>query len=458
MCDIVNPHAWSKTKWFGNKYFNIAGAYTCPPQDAPDCTDNFSLWKTSLDDCCPVKINNTYIGANHGYTCCDQVTAISHDKTEQDIGSVWVDNDGKTYCLVKIPDENTLCFVKFDDASMATGYMDYGKPEGMLLHRSSALHTEPVEFSERADAQLYQSFNHYRIKLLVGTQEMSIHKDFCQTCDTVTVETAYDIIYVPAMLHYLMANVGSNTNASQCSDEITESYLRVYTKYVFCENGSVSTYCAFDIHKDIDVQYFGLVQSMKTAENPYAYIPDTVYDTLTPQDNTQIFWFYRDTWNSLQKAPYRYYQFKDATCTEGMALVFDREYGWGSNEMRLSRLDYAGMYYRTRKQYPAFISGGQLKAGDRFEGFAARMPISQYDSDLMAVCWYYIGDDIVLLIDTLKAVDKEITLPVCMDRRAVQVLDISEFCHEPQSVIEAQKLHFHTDGKGYLVVKLRPAT
>ena len=450
-CDIVNPHAWSKTKWFGNKYFNIGGLYTCPTDAAAACVDDLTLWKTSLDDSCPVKINGTYIGANHGYYCCDQVTVPAHDKTEKDIGSVWTDDKGQTYCLVKIPDEDTLCFVKFDEESMETGRFDFGRPEAVLLHKSGALHQEPVQFAERVDAQLYQSFNHYEIKLFTDRQERSVHEDFLQICDTVTVETAYDIIYVPAMLRYLMEHVGHNTNASQCSDEIAESYLRMYVRHVFCENGSVATYCGFDINRDIDVQYFGLVQSMRTAENPIAYIPDTVYEQLTPQDGTQIFWLSRDTWKSDEKAPYRYYQFKDSTCKDGMALVFDRNYGWGSNEVRLSKLDYAGMYYRTRKQYPAFISGGSMKAGTHFEGFAARMPLNQYDPDLTALCWYYIGEDIVLMLDTHKAVNKDIALPACMRGRNMEILDCSNVT---DISLQDSKLHICTDGYGYLVLKL----
>ena len=454
-CDIVNPHEWSKTRWFGNKFFNIAGAYTCPSTEPADCVDNLALWKISLDDSCPVKINGTYIGANHGYYCCDQVTVPSHDKSEADIGSVWIDEEGKSYCLVKIPDEDTLCFVKFDEESMATGRFDFGRPENVLFHKSGAQHIGPVCFTERVDAQLYQSFNHYTVKLLTDEQERSVNEDFLQKCDTVTVETAYDIIYVPAMLRYLMERVGSNTNASQCSDEIGESYLRLYVRHVFCENGTVSTYCSFDINKDIDLQYFGLVQSMRTAEAPYAYIPDTVYDQLTPQDGTQTFWFYRDSWNSEQKAPYRYYQFKDSSCKEGMALAFDRNYGWGSNEMRLSRLDYAGMYYRTRKQYPAFISGGKLEAGMHIDGFAARMPLSKRDSDLTAMCWYYINDEIVLMLDTHKAVDKDVDLPDSLIGRKMEIHDSSASCDLSKLTLDGNKLHISFDGYGYLVLRLR---
>lgn len=445
-CSIVNVNWWA-----GNHYFNIEAACTCPSADAPDCLDNVKLWKEAHDDICPISINRTYVGANHGMDCMEIITAPAHGKTNDDIGSVWIDSKGQTYCLVKVNNADKLCFVRFDEVSMENGIMRYGRPEGVLKHQKNALHTEDVIIKEWFGSQLRPCYNHYQLRLFVDGDQIDPFTDRLQECGCVSVEKEYDIIYIPAMLRMLMDNVGKNDNASMCAEQLRERYVRVCIRYDFHENASTSVYVSYQFAKDVEIEYLGLVQSQMIADKPYAYVPDTTYDVLTQQDETQKFHFTKDTWRDAGKIPYRYYQFKDTSCNDGMALVYDRNYGWGSNETRLKKSDRAGYYNSTRKLYPAFVSGGKMAVGTQVEGFAARMPFSKYDPDLTAFCWYYIGDDIVLLIDTHKAVDKEIVLPECMHGRKMEILDRK---NAVAVSFDETKLRVRFDGYGYLVARL----
>jgi hypothetical protein len=72
----------------GNKYFNIAAAYTSDAAAEPGDIGGLSSWKSCSDDICPPNINDTYIAANHGFNCVDKITSTAHNKTELDIGSV----------------------------------------------------------------------------------------------------------------------------------------------------------------------------------------------------------------------------------------------------------------------------------------------------------------------------------------------------------------------------------
>jgi len=449
-------------EWAGNHYFNIEAVYTCPKQCEEGTISELSLWKASHDDICPLKVEGTYIGANHGFNCVDKIIAAEHGKTEADIGSVWMDQAQQTYCLVKVPDKDTLFFVVFDDKNMADGKMHYGKTEGSLMHVSGAVHKDSVLIGNRVGTQLWQCFNHYTAAFLKDGVPCDAVQDGVLHGESFSYVTEYDLIYVPAMLQYLMKNVGHNTNDSQCSDEIEESYLRVSVTYEFHENGSVSSYHKIKCNRDIDVDYIGLVQSMCVAgwphsdESgvPYTYVPDTVYDQLTAHEDDTKHTFGRDNWNSANKAPYRFYQFADENAQKGMALVYDRQYGHGDNATRGARLETAGWYHISKKQYPAFISGCMLSKGEELDGFAARMPLYKYDEDMTGVCWYWIGEDIVLLIDTHCAVDKAIKLPAYMDGRKIEILDRTDNCTMEQEEIRKSKLKFKTDGYGYLVVKL----
>jgi len=448
-CSKVNLNWWA-----GNPYFNIEAAYTCPAESECEDISSFSLWKESHDDICPVFVQGTPLGANHGFNCVDRVTAPSHGKTEADIGSVWLDSGDRTFCLVNVPDPHTLWFVLFDDKSMTHGKMSFGVPSGKLVHGFGATHTEDVTIEARSNTQLWQSFNHYSMKFLVDGEVRDIKGDSVFDGDKFEIETQYDIIYVPAMLRHLMHNTGNNTNESQHSEEIEESYLRVNVKYEFRENGSVTTYCSFWINKELELGYIGLVQSMAVDSTTYTYVPDTSYKNLTVQGSSSIHFFSRDTWDSEEKAPYRYYQFADVSCGKGMALAYDRRFGWGTNEKRVRCLEHAGRYYTTRKMYPAFISGGKLSAGEHVDGIAVRMPLYRYDEDMTAVCWYWIGDEIVLMIDIHSAVSKEIRLPEYMNDRKIEILDKTESVKIGQSAINSAKLKVHSDGYGYVVIRL----
>lgn len=449
-CSIVNINWWAE-----NHYFNIETAYTCPSGDAAGCLDHLIQWKEAHDDLCPLPINGTYVAANHGMNCLEIITAPSHGKTNDDIGSVWLDSENRTYCLVKIPNADKLCFVLFDEKCMTRGIMGYGRPEGALRHKENALHADDVIIKERADGQLRPSYNHYSIRLLVDGRQVDPYTDFEQVCDCVSVETRYDVVYVPAMLRHLMENVGQNDNASMHAEDIRERFARVIIRYDFHENGSTSVYSSYDFQQSVDLDYIGLAQSMTVEEKPYAYVPDTVYDVLTQQDETQKFRFTKDAWRDQTKVPYRYYQFKDASCAEGMAVIYDRKYGWGDNETRLANSQYAGYYNNTRKMYPFLVSGLKLAPGTCIDGFAARIPIRKYDPDLTAVCWYWIGDEIVLMIDTHKAVDKDICLPDYMEGGKIEIHDHSGSCDLSKVNLCGNKLHICFDGCGYLVIRLK---
>lgn len=431
----------NKVTVFGNnEYFNIDKAYTCPKDCAARDISGLKLWKESQDDICPVGTKRTDMGGNHAYDCVDAVTSRAHGKTEEDIGSVWMDRVGQTYCLVKIPDENTLWFVMFHDGNMSDGLMCCGKPEGIMRHNKGATHTEDIVIDNRRGTQLWSCFNHYTLKFFIDGAETDISADHVFYGEKFNFVTEYDIIYVPAMLQYLMDNVGHNTNQSQCSDEISERYIRMHVNYEFRRNGSTSVYTKHAFDRTLELDYIGLVQSIAFDEPTYTYVPDTAYDVPVLQEDNRVQKFGRDTWNSDVKAPYRYYQFTDASRLKGMALVYDREIGWGKNGERLKRLEHAGCYSKVRKMYPAFISGGAVAAGQSFDGLAARMPLYRYDEDLTAVCWYWVGNDIVLMVDTHSTVDKDIILPEYMNYKRIEVLDKTDNCQFTQSAIDRKSV------------------
>jgi len=135
-------------------------------------------------------------------------------------------------------------------------------------------------------------------------------------------------------------------------------------------------------------------------------------------------------------------------------LAYDRSIGRGENEKRLTQLEDAGMFFTSTKMYPSFISGGTLTPSTFFDGMAARVPLYKYDEDLTCVGWYWCSDDIILMIDTHVAVDKDIVLPDYMNNMRIEVLDKTDSCNVEQSYIFNGKLRFRCNNYGYAVLRL----
>ena len=446
----------TKVKSFHNKYFNISGMYTCPVTTSEEATvSSLTLWKDSSDDLCPTNMMGTYIGGNHGYDCVDKLKSRNHGKTDSDIGSVWVDSQGKTYVLTHVYDSDNLGFVMFDDTSMATGRMSYGNPVPgtKMTHQSGAADQTAIQIESRSGAQLWQCFNKYFMSVSVDGRKISPSADGVYKGSVLEIETQYNIIFVPAMLNYLMENVGRNDKDSQHSDSIDENYMTVYVSYGFNRNGSVSTYCSYHVNKDISLGYIGLVQSMAISSDTYTYVPDTVYDSPTRHGGTELK-LIKDMWRSAGKAPYRYYQFADGKMDKGMCLAYDRSIGMGQNESRLKHLDHAGKYSKAQKIYPCLLSGGTLQKGTFFDAMAVRIPLYRYDEDLMAVAWYWNGNDIILMLDMHKAITREITLPEYMNGMRLEVIDMTPGIEVDQKCILDSKLRMSAPDCGYLVLRL----
>ena len=441
----------------GNKYFNIANMYTCS-KDTQDehIASSLTLWKSCGDDICPPYIQGSYIAANHGYNCVDRVTHTGHGKTSADIGSVYMDSStNKNYVLTHVYDENTLGLVYYNDTSMADGTMSFGNPAvgATLLCQSTATNTDDIVVESRTTTQLWPGMNHYSIKFLVDGIEKDLDEQTTLEGSRFEVVTQYDVIYVPAMLEYLMNNIGNVTAIN--SEEIEQSYMTMYINYQFNKNGSVSTYSSFYLPMDIDIGYIGLVQTARISNTPYTYIPDTTtYTTPILHDVVTNINFPKSIWTSQDKAPYRYYQFADDTFGKGIAQIYDRTIGWGENTKRLQHLSQAGRYSSAAKMYTAFIAGGTLPAGTYFDGMAARVPLYKIDSDFTCIGWYWCSDDIILMIDTHNAVNKDIVLPDYMNNHRVEVLDKTDSVTCGQTYIFNNKLRFICSEYGYLVARI----
>ncbi len=426
-----------------------------------DVTSTAGLFKSAGDDITPLNFNGTYIGANHGYNIISQLKDFNdHGKTEADIGSIWAIGT-QQYVLVKV-DGSTLWFCPYSEASMQSGTFSPAAiaSGAVITHVSGATNTASMTAPKASTLeQFYVATNHLEQRaFLDGTYEVDLAKDGSYTAEFVDFYEAYDIIYLPDMLTYLIENAGKNTNDSHHDEELDGSYVRIHVTYRYHKNGSCVVYSQYDFDKTVKVGYFGAVQSQPFAESThYVYVPGTTtYAVPTLQGNESIY-LKKNQLATAGKHITSYFQFSDAEGSKAMNLGFNPYYGYGTTEKRDDYLlgDY-GFYYTSFKMYPYLISGGTVSAGESVTSVAYRVPSVKTDEDLTALNWYWVGEDIYLSLHTDAALDKTVSLPDYMEGMTISLVEGSDSFTVNSETISGG-ISVTATGAGYAIVKLTSA-
>jgi hypothetical protein len=275
-------------------------------------------------------------------------------------------------------------------------------------------------FTAVSTAQIDPAANH--VSVAVNVDGVEVETDGVYGGNYVDVVETYDILDIPAMVEYLKRNVGSNTNDSLCNDEITEKYCTVCNVYRFTERGAMTLYQTIDFDKSVYFSFAGMVQSQSIGS--YYCIPGTTHKLLSEQGSVEVR-LRPETWEDADYPPDRFYQYADASCSKGICLGYNTEIGDGRPEVRKNTTD-AGFIYTTKKVYPHLLKvDDTVEAGYALQAVSYRVPLLSYDADIPSVGWYYVGDDIYLLLDVQKSVSKYIALPSKMIGR--KVTPVKEF-------------------------------
>ncbi|MBO7762184.1 MAG: hypothetical protein J6T24_05245, partial [Clostridia bacterium] len=331
-----------------NQKFNISYLAEIASSTALDSTSTssnigYTTFKGAGDDICPININGTYIGANHGYYI---IAAIQNNgrMTEEDIGSIW-ESGGNQYVLVRVNaytkevKSNMMWFCPYDSTMMKTGSFSYRKltAGSTLTHVSGATNTDDIAVTaDSVQAQFYNAVNHYKeAAFLNGTVEVDLYTNGTYEAEFVDFYEEYDIIYLPTMLEYLIENVGYNTDASHCDDELTESYVKFQNTYRYHKNGACVVYSSYEFKKDVKVSYIGGVQSGAFSNSAYyVYVPGTTTLNVPTEQTDAQFNVGTNHLANPNTLVTSYFQFTDEIGSKGINLGFNPLYGTAVNDVR----------------------------------------------------------------------------------------------------------------------------
>ncbi len=343
----------------------------------------------STDEATPCMINGAWIGAGHGQPCVVEMYAPCHDKTYQDIGSLWQDASGMKWTLVRIINADWLGFVSENIGESDARYAFVKKIESALTYISDGVHPREIMHSENQAVSYLNRCLRFIKKEIIGYKNGEARRvTHVMNCDYAEINEEYEIMNPALVADALRQNRPKDGYTTPQPFDIGKPILRHRMTYRIMPDGTIL--CIFDLEKcmDIDFQFcmcamyqekldvFGGgihraipgVLPFETEEGAFDFsmpvrlfpgpFPKNHY--LTPKD-----------WANPDWAPDRFVDvFRDNAGQDRMGFaagylpILD-----GQPQYRKQHLPHAALLYHSRKAYPTFIGGVERARGVAYKKY-----------------------------------------------------------------------------------------
>lgn len=330
-----------------------------------------TILSVSTDEVAPCVVNGDYIGANHGAPCAVKIFSAGHNRRYSDIGTVWKDDDGTEFTLLRIDDSDYITLVSENLGKDECNYSFKRSASGNLVRDGSVI----TVTSQRS---VYLS-NALRIKqrCVFGVKNgVRTNVDSHCVCDYAEIIDNYEIINPATVAIDLVLNRPTtgyyeNPDLSLFGKAMIEHNMT----YVILNDGTVLL--DFNIKRKMNVHFqrwLGIMHQEK--RNPfgggvYRYIPKTKafsvpegnfdysFPTALSDNYPQSFYLEKDLWADEQSPPDRCIDYfrdidgQDVVCfATGFLPVYD-----GAPSVRKDKISNALYFYKSKKYYPTFADG-----------------------------------------------------------------------------------------------------
>lgn len=421
-----------------NVHYDFSGAYLV---DKASGTKTGLLESIVRDETTPVKINNLYLGANHGAHGVS-VTAAAHGKTNADVGSLWSDGTNQ-WSLMRVVDENTLLFLaEINGAANEVFAFPSTIAGNTLSYVSHAENTAAITFTAQvASSQVYPSIANnvhklYIVRDGVKTEITDIYTPATLSCDEVIMDITYDIMNPALVGRTLRANRPEGGYTEAPSLAVGEALLRYHLWMTVTADGTVLTEFDHEVLQDLrSIEYYGHQFYPKAdvfGGGVYRYLPGTKAFTATAADNTTKTFDFSVPYNMTDVFP-RSMNLGAEGWAEPDAYVPDRIIDYmrsttGENVMAYAT-GYVPIYdaapdarplntsssiflYQSKKAYPVFIDSSSFASrGSHIRGVTYRK-YADLSANSSGAEIYTInhGNDVYYYVDFLSAASENLQL------------------------------------------------
>lgn len=410
-------------------------------------TGTLERLQSGSDDVAPIRYNNTYIGGGHGTSDNLKVTMTAHGKTNVDIGSEWIDGDGKKFYITRIIDANNLWVLSENLSSTDIWQFKTSISGNTLTHSLNATNTSSINFSSYSSAQFMPSVKKVKQEFVLDGIKKII-EDGLYECNYLDIVDSNDIIDTASVLEILKNNVGTNyTNESldsaYLSGDVTVSNKILYRVQ---SNGSLQIIYGFRNYKEINLDYAGFMQA--TAPNTTypklkLYMPKVKpyvdgaktwdfrnienYDTGTSQ-----FQITESYWEDILSPPERAIEFLcDASGIKkvGFSMGYDLTKGVGA--IREDLVNSAWYLLPSRKMYPKAIDSklNPFTANQWYSMIGYRIFFNAENPNMggaSSLYHYKVGSDTIVIFDYHQQATLDVLkLPLELAGKTVEVVEKS---------------------------------
>lgn len=330
----------------------------------------------STDEATPVIINGKWIGANHGFSGAVTLCLSGHDKTIEDVGSVWQDLEGTKWTLLYIG-EDTLTFISENIGKSKEEYVFKEKIASRLTFLENGEHKSDIlADGESFKSPLQPTIRHIKRKTLAYTDGKARVVNREMSCEYAEIHEEYEIINPATVAEALYKNRPKGGYKTTPYAVLGEPMLLVRMIYRIENDGSVL--CDFTYQRLSNVHFSRCMGAMFQEKlntfggGIYRYIPkvlpvDTaegIFDFSNPV-NTWGDSFPADKqvtseyWEKPASPPDRivdYFRDNNGDDRVGFACGYLPVYDCVP-EVRTKCLGSAMHLINTRKGYPYFMEG-----------------------------------------------------------------------------------------------------
>lgn len=450
---------FSKTHNLLQIFSNIGGGYRYANNPvefhlaALQRTEQTDIWHPDVllayatDEAAPVWINGGDIGGNHGCECVVEVTA-AHDKTCADIGSLWKDDAGLDWTLLRVVDGERLWFLSENTGASKTEYAFASAVSGKLTYASCGAHPSPVVPERQQGGRALTSSNrHLRTDVFYVRDGRRLPYTGDVTCDSAEIVEEYEIVNPATVAEALRRRRPADGYDAPQTLAVGEGMFLYRMTLRIAGDGTVL--CDFDHRLLQEVRWSSLLGIMYQVrcdtENGgvWRYIPKLLpltedgvtYDFSAPYNTSGEPFpkrapMLRSRWLDPESPPDRQIcfirarggtHFEDADCIAAFAGGYLPLYD-GAPEVRRRNIGAAGTIVGSRKTYPTFLGSEPGEQPERRSFTSARgvgfrkffLPESRTHS------WYTIpcGETEYLYADFWGGAEEEISYPLPDGRKA----------------------------------------
>lgn len=345
--------------------------------------DKWDYWHIDVpfalntDEAVPAFVNGYFIGANHGHHGAVSVYAPAHGKTVADVGSLWRDESGMKFTLMRVENADYLLFLSENTGDSVENYAFATKLEGMLTYLENGENTGDIRPIGQGASDLRRAIRHKEKKVVgfVNGEERTAFGEL--VCDRAEIREEYEIVNPATVAEALRAARPKGGYASQPDlAEYGRAMLRCRLTYRLENDGTVLT--VFDYEKLMNVRFqrfMGVMYQEKLdvyGGGIFRYLPKT--KPIATREGTFDFSkrvaivgapfprsdrITREYWTD-EKSPCEravdYFRNKDGADKLAFASGFLPVYD-GVPSVREKQLSSVATLKFTRKHYPTFADG-----------------------------------------------------------------------------------------------------